>query len=412
MSNKTISINPSLFSLSGSKTKKNRDKKSAPKMTPLISPSVLKNKLLKRIKEHKTKETQNLENNRRKLGGNQDVSMKTNNEQNSFTDEFSDSINYLQTLTKQKRIDEEKINNEILKQKRKEELERRTIRNYHSITGGAPIQNPTINIDLPEELMQPVIIKPPIGGEPFQIQPKNDVPYGILKGGTKPSYREWSKTQRNNIVTNPNASLIIQGGNLSSEKTARENRLNLLKQKIKNKETVPDPMMSQNLIKPPGMQQQPSIQQPTTQQPTIQQPTIQQPTTTQQLPTTQQPTSIQPPTTQQNASGKIIATKHITKKTIKRKYTLGRSKIKRSVSVLIKDRGTRKKVLNAQKDLKRKNINDIKTYLRDHNLIKTGSNAPNDVLRKLYESAMLSGEITNSNPDTLLHNFAKDDKEL
>ena len=73
---------------------------------------------------------------------------------------------------------------------------------------------------------------------------------------------------------------------------------------------------------------------------------------------------------------------------------------------MIKDRGTRKKILNAQKELKRKSINDVKIYLRDHNLIKIGSNAPNDVIRKLYESAMLAGEITNSNAETLLHNFS------
>jgi hypothetical protein len=437
MSNKTISINPLLFSLGGSKTKKNREKKTKSTAVPLISPSVLKNKLLKRIKEHKQKETQNLENNKRRLKDDIDIphpSKKTDNEILNYSDEFNDSINYLQTLSKQKR---------------REELERKTIKNYHTLGGQTHLQQPIINIDLPEELIQPIN---PIVTEPLVLNRRDDVPYGILKGGVKPSYREWVRTQRNNIVTNPNASLIIEGNKLSSDKLARENRLNLLKQKIQNKteQKTIDPMLTENLIKKPIdhlIQQQPIIQQNTIQPSTIQQPIIQQTTiqpstiqqpiiqqTTIQPSTIQQPiiqqttiqqpiiqqTTIQPSTVQQpivlpnqmQNGGKLIATKHITKKTIKRKYTLGKSKIKRTVGVLIKDRGTRKVVLTAQKELKRKNMNDIKTYLREHNLIKTGSNAPNDVLRKLYESAMLSGEITNSNADTLLHNFSKDDKEL
>ena len=404
MSNKTISINPSLFSVNGSKTKKNREKKGKPAV-PLISPSVLKNKLLKRIKEHKQKETQNLENNKRKLNNEINITPNTSID---YSDEFTESLNYLQSLSKQKTLNEERMKNI----KRKEDIERRTIRNYHS--SNINVNNPLINIDLPEELIQSNI---PISNIPLSNISvpfkQDDVPYGVLKGGLKPSYREWSKTQRNNIVTNPNASLIIEGGISNSQKNARENRLNLLRQKIKNKneELKADVMLNENLIKKPISQLE--INQPNvinTNQSNI------------SLPNTSlfinQQNSGQPNVpslnndSQQEGAGKLIGTKHITKKTIKRKYTLGRSQIKKTVGVLIKDRGTRKKVLTAQKDLKRRNINDIKSYLREHNLIKSGSNAPNDVLRKMYESAMLSGEITNSNPETLLHNFSKEDRQI
>ncbi len=103
MSNKTISINPSLFSVTGSKTKKNREKILKPSSVPLISPNILKNKLLKRIKEHKQKETQNLDNNKKNLNSDDDIQQnktKLDNEILNFSDEFTDSINYLQTLSK------------------------------------------------------------------------------------------------------------------------------------------------------------------------------------------------------------------------------------------------------------------------------------------------------------------------
>lgn len=126
MSNKTISINPSLFSIGGLKTKKNRGKKPKSTIVPLISPNVLKKKLLNRIREHKNTEITNLNN---KTPDNQNNKIQVDNDtkenEENFSDEFHNSINYLQTLTAQKKINKEKEKYEIQKQKLKQQLEKK-----------------------------------------------------------------------------------------------------------------------------------------------------------------------------------------------------------------------------------------------------------------------------------------------
>jgi len=419
MSNKTISINPNLFTSGGLKTKKNRDKKQKSNIIPLISPNVLKNKLLKRIKEHKERETENLVNNKKKISDKEKNTLGDDykkDEIKAYSDEFSDSINYLQTLSKQKKINDEKTNYEKQKQKRREELDRNTVKNYSSLSQQSRQSQPYVNLDLPEELK--ININTEQFTTPLQIkQHIEEVPYGVLKGGLKPTYRDWSRTYRNNIVTNPNSALVIEGSINNKEKSKRETHLENLRNKLKLKQLEEsrtkneDIMMTQNLIQKPGLELSNDTPLHVVEPPEMQlNQSVSRPVHANN--STNSTINSKSLNTVLEDNERIIATKKITKKTIKRKYTLGKSKIKKTVGVLVKDRGTRKKILNAQKELKRKPINDIKTYLRDHNLIKIGSGAPNDVLRKLYESAMLAGEITNSNTETLLHNFTKEDKEL
>lgn len=407
MTNKTLSINPSLFNVGGLKTKKSREKKQKTVITPLISPNVLKKKLLSRIKEHKQRETSHLENNT-KGGKPVEESVSKASEalstSGSFSDEFSDSLNYLQMLNEDKKKQEKQTKDNVRRQEHKNNINQMTVKNYKP-SSELINDHPGVSIDLPEELSHPLVsVKtelPPAISEPLFLKThtSDQVPYGVLKGGLKPTYRNWNRTQRNNP--------IIQGGH---EKTDRENRLDLLRKKLLQKESGASThndniMMSQNLI----------------QTSTANEPVVSITTDVASFETDLHGNDIiggsnqivQPsPTVLLNENERIIATKRTTKKTIKRKYTLGKSKIRRTVGVLIKDRSTRKKILAAQKDLKRKGVDEIKGYLRDHNLLKIGSNAPNDIIRKLYESAMLAGEITNNNAETLLHNFSKSDKEL
>ena len=97
-------------------------------------------------------------------------------------------------------------------------------------------------------------------------------------------------------------------------------------------------------------------------------------------------------------------------KTYKRRLKLGKKG--GVVSVLVKNNKTRKKIKNEHSTLKAKPIEDIKRYLRRHNLIKIGSTAPEEILRAMFETSYLSGDIYNKNSDILLHNFMLDEETL
>lgn len=94
------------------------------------------------------------------------------------------------------------------------------------------------------------------------------------------------------------------------------------------------------------------------------------------------------------------------KKTVKRTYSLGKSKTKPSVSVLVSNKTVRNNIIEKEQFLKQTPLLEIRKYLMKHGFIKVGTVTPNDVLRKMYESALLiCGEVHNYNSETLMYNF-------
>ena len=371
---KTIQINPNLFKIGG-KSRKNKGEKSAgPTVKPIISPNLLKNKLLKRIKEHKQTSEQK--------------------QQTEYTDEFNDSLEYLKSLTVQKKADE---------------FKKKTIRNnLHLQTSPTlsqnyqpqPIQHVDLelHLDLPEELKQPTIspmtpsmIMPqtptPIlnMSEPYKLD--KDVPYGCLKNGFKKTFRNY-----NTKTTTPVSS--------TEPLSIRELKLQQLREKMKQPSS---PLQIKESISMPIqlLDEQVKLSRPYESESRDHSARV----------GGQQRQTFEYQDQQQEPQEKREPIKQKIKKTTIRKYKLGKSKTHRVVGILIKDNHTRKKILNAHKELKSTEMNVIKKYLNDKNMIMCGSNAPNDVLRKMYEMLMLSGEIHNNNKDIMLHNFLKTSDE-
>ena len=370
---KTILINPEIFNISA-KTKKNRDKKQ-PINIPLISPNILKNKLLKRIKEHKTNEITEHKN------------MDVNNDI-KYTNEFNDSIEYLQSLSNKNKKDE----HEKQKQRYKEDLSRKTLRNNFSINT-ENLTQPYVQLELPDELKQNYYNNVDNISQPIKLNYNidKDIPYGCLKGGFKKTYRNY-KINCNNQISEENVS-------------EREFKLNKLKEKILSKRqseiinnsNLQNDSYSNEIAKLLVNPETPKL--------------LVNPETPKLLVNTEIPKSlVNTELNNNNTSNEISSNQPITKlikQTTLRKHILGKSRNQKTVSIFIKDKNTQKKILNAQKELKKKDIPSIKKYLHSHNLMMAGSNAPNDVIRKMYESAVLSGEITNNNKEIIIHNLMK-----
>jgi hypothetical protein len=403
---KTIQINPELFKLPSNKTRKAREKKEMP-LVPIVSPNTLKNKLLKRIKEHKTKEINSKINNKLLQEPNQTFD-------ENYNDEFYGAINYLSDLAK-------KNKNDIEKERYQRTLHNKTLKQFSSennslyVASNLPPELEPLNTHtdyfIPEKTSNAINLK---------YKPDEDIPYGCLKGGVKPSYKSWVQTRKNyehpeleniaavrpptppkrNTYIDEPASIIstpiITNSVTNSNQLTREQRLKLISNKLKLLQE------QENMFKPEFKTLKKELN--------MLEPLINNTKTELDvLPDVDGNTrkSFVVPEILQTDKKNETPKKYI-KKTIRRKFTLGKSNKMRKVSVLIKDNKTRKNIVNAQKELKKIDLTDVKKHLRKHGMNKTGSVAPQGLLRTTFEYAMMAGDVTNTNKDTLLHNFIHD----
>jgi hypothetical protein len=94
------------------------------------------------------------------------------------------------------------------------------------------------------------------------------------------------------------------------------------------------------------------------------------------------------------------------KRILRRTFRLGKSKHYPNVSVLVSNKTIRNQTTTRAQLLKQVPLDEIKKTLMKRGLIKVGSTAPADVLRKMYESVtLMCGDLHNHNPDNLLYNY-------
>tara|TARA_B100000927_G_C16353231_1_gene424193 strand:+ start:150 stop:497 length:348 start_codon:yes stop_codon:yes gene_type:complete len=97
------------------------------------------------------------------------------------------------------------------------------------------------------------------------------------------------------------------------------------------------------------------------------------------------------------------------KKTVRRNYKVGRSNVFSKVAVLVSNKTIRNNIMNKSQELKHISLENVRRYLIKRGFIRVGSSAPNDVLRKMYETAnLMCGEVENHNTENLLYNYLHD----
>ena len=371
---KTIKVNPIFLmgsggSLGGS-SGKNKTRKEKPLGVSLGQSNNIKKKLIARIKNFQQK--------------GQSATAAQPSSEFEKPDAFSDSLNFLDNLARDKEETKREKKNTTLKKKQQPltdaymhiatelppELDWNTIKPAPAMPLMVPatMQMPsTSTMQIPQTMQMPAIAQ-------WSAPPQPS--YGNLKKGNKPTYRTWLRTtQKQKPIVRPTINILEDFGAPIVNEEPLDNELD---QSPLSATFAPVPIPTSN------------APIPTSNAPSSNALTL-----------LQDPAPIKPYTPSLKPRRKRIT------RTLK--YKLGKH-ANGTVSVLIKNSQTRRKVQTEQALLKQKSILEIKNHLRSNNLLKVGSNAPSDVLRHLYEQSILAGQIENKAKDTLLHNYFNTEK--
>ena len=402
---KIITINPDAFKFPGKKkTLKERKTKPQQDANQALKSNKLKKELLKKVKDYqKNKEVEKIDESKAKAKAleTQAPNLFDSNtlETSDFEREFNKSLTFLHDLAK----------------KNKDKKKKKTLK----------VSNLDVHIDIPTDNL---------------VYTSNKEPsYGCLKNGSKPTFRDLVKTKKVGEHGSRERLKIVLENNKSFDHSAFYNKYNTEEQPT----CLEEPII-QEIVEPSKVQvrSQPQLQ------PQLQPQIVVLPVTN--LSTNEnkesnfidlidtknkilnnmdklldntkaQASNEVVPNAEQGASISIVPVLDtkvqdfqynettpipklcITTKTYK--YKLGKNKDKRQIGVLIKNRDTQKRIKREIEKLKQEDIQTIKNYLREKGLIKLGSQAPNTILRKMYEDSILSGEINNNNSNNLVYNY-------
>jgi len=383
---RVLSINPDLFKISkNNNTRKNRSSTEKPAKIKIRDPMkthagnsrTLKRNLLYYIRKQQDLKSKTMS--QKTEHTNQHIpAIKPTDDifNNGGNGSFQESLDFLKNLTDEKKRRElmDKTHNQTLKR-------RESMNKFESTLYNLPQTHSVENVSL----TFPPDIKDGITPDATPTIPWKHYPpptHGCMKGGNLPTYRNWQRnqTQKNyQAISSPSSLPIPTPLSQKTIEDIKNEKMQMKLQEIQQRITA-----MQNRVLVNDNQPIENIDKKNRDEVKIAQ-------------------SQQMPVLLGKKTGGFVNKQ---RKTIRRTHHCGKSKRAPKVSVLISNKTIRKNVLTKTHLLHQVPINDVKKYLVKKGFIRVGTPAPTDVLRKMYESALLMcGEIENHNPDNLLFNY-------